>query len=291
MRSWRCSESGVADVSDYMVIAGQERRMGNIIPTADTKPKLAAPKLKTYGDTRDTPMFRREDWPAKIAKLSQGPKHRFRPPRHDQNGIGCCNASALCAAFEHTRKRQGLPPKKFSAGFVYGQINGGVDQGSLLEDALALGQKSGLCTVDKVPYLDWHSRPAAAVAEAKENLILEAFLAPTFDHLMSGVMAGFAGIDGILWYENYNPDSEGWVPRKGQGQPGGHAIYVYKPAMRTGKGGTNYFGVWKQGSWSGYAEQFGGCAVLPEDAHQGPVGGWYLIRLVTDEGGVVPQER
>ena len=49
------------------------------------------------------------------------------------------------------------------------------------------------------------------------------------------------------------------------------------------------YGIVHQNSWS-TAWGKSGRFVIPETAYTGPVGGWFAIRSVTDEGGVIPQE-
>jgi hypothetical protein len=98
---------------------------------------------------------------------------------------------------------------------------------------------------------------------------------------MSAVLKGRRIISGILWYDNYNTDADGWLPSP-RGNAGGHAVFGYKPARRRG-----VYGIRHQNSWT-TSYGIGGRMVLPESSYVGPVGGWWAIREVVDEGGVVP---
>lgn len=113
--------------------------------------------------------------------------------------------------------------------------------------------------------------------------ILEFFLCPTFDHVYSAAIKGFRGVSGIMWYNNFNPDARGWLPTRGTGRPGGHAIRSFKPTRR-GK----LYGIWHRNSWGEWGYQRTGNFVIPEPLYQGPVGGWWALRSVVDEGGQVP---
>lgn len=111
--------------------------------------------------------------------------------------------------------------------------------------------------------------------------VLEAFLCPTFKHCMSAVLSGFRLSTGIAWYDNYTPGSDGWIPSP-RGNSGGHAIMGYKPAMKNGK-----YGIWHQNSW-GTSFGVGGRMILSQDCYTNAIGGWWAVRAVVDEGGVVP---
>lgn len=258
---------------------GIERHLGNIDPGTDAT-KYA---WKVYGDVPNVPMISRAEWPDLISTYPQGPDSPLLPSARDQNGYGMCNASATAAALEICRAYRGLAPVYLSGGDLYGRINGGRDQGSLLEDGLAEAMKNGIASVDVCPYLQWQREAPGAAQDRKRFRVLEAFLCPTFDHCMSAVLCGFQLISGIMWYGNYKPDQDGWLPIRGSGSAGGHAVVGYRPAMRDSK-----FGIWHLNSWGTSWGYRGGKCVFPEEAYRGPVGGWWAVRQVVDEGGNIP---
>jgi len=72
------------------------------------------------------------------------------------------------------------PSRIFSPTFIYNQINKGVDEGSLLPDALKLLESTGAATLASAPYLpnDFLTQPnPEAVEEAKHFRILDYYLA------------------------------------------------------------------------------------------------------------------
>lgn len=260
---------------------GVERFMGNLEPPQGHLCKA----FPVYGDVAEAPMVARSEWPALITQMGSGPEFPFLPPVHDQDGIGQCNADATAAMGESCRLSQGLPLVLLSAADLYDRINGGSDRGSLLEDAMEAATKQGIGTLETCGPL-WKRGMRKATAEERARFrFLEVFTCPTFDHVMSAVLMGFRLNSGIMWYQNYEPDGDGWLPLRGSGSPGGHAVFGYKPAMRG-----NAFGIWHQNSWG---ERWGvaGRCVFPESSYKGPVGGWFAVRSITDEGGVVPQEQ
>ena len=196
-------------------------------------------------------------------------------------GVHNCNASATTAAMEARRAKQSLDYIKLSSGDLYGRINGGYDGGSLLEDGLRESMNKGVSSINTVPYLEWRNISNGAVERPKYR-VLEAFLCPTFEHVFSAAAGGCDIISGILWYSNYTPDSDGWLPSP-YGQAGGHAVYGFAPTKRG-----NTYGIIHQNSWGQWGYKRRGFCVFPESVYNNAIGGWWAVRSVVDEGGVVP---
>lgn len=255
---------------------GVERFLGNNIPE-----KGLTRAWPVFGDTPETPMILRSQWDQYCDPARENDP--FLPYVHDQDGVGQCNCDATAAAAESSRLHQGLPMVQLSAADLYDRINGGADNGSLLEDAMAEMLKNGIGTVATVGTDIWRrGMKDAPAAERSRYKVLKAFVCPTFDHVMSAVIAGYRMVSGVMWFNNYTPDSDGWLPTRGTGRPGGHAVFGFAPAKRNG-----VYGIWHQNSWTQTWGRNGRC-VFPESMYSGDVGGWWAIRSVTDEGGVVP---
>lgn len=255
--------------------AGEDRKLGNI---ATVRLAKAWP---TFGDVPSTPMIPRSQWDQYVrTDLGADP---WLPYVRDQDGIGQCNAEATCAAIEASRAEQGLPPVRLSAADLYNRINRGVDDGSTLEDGLHEAMTAGVGTEATAGTL-WRPGMRGAPPEERARFrVTEAFLCPSFEHCFSAVIAGFKLVSGVVWYGNYNPGLDGWLPAA-QGSPvGGHAVFGYMPVKR----GATY-GIGHQNSWTP-RWGIGGRCVFPEPMYaDGAVGGWWAVRLVTDEGGGVP---
>lgn len=253
---------------------GTTRRLGNLMPTK------ALSAWPVFGEVPNTRIFPRSDWDRLLGDYdSLSHEHPFLPYTHDQNGVGQCNADASVTAAEFCRAVQGLPMIKLSAADLYAQINGGADNGSLLEDGIKAMMETGVGTAEKCGTL-WKRgqyTPANASERAKFR-VKEAYLCPTFDHCYSAVMQGFALISGVMWFSNYNPQSNGLLPR-GSGGAGGHAIFGYKPTKIAGR-----FALWHQNSWGESWGISGGKFAMAEEHYEGQVGGWWAIRSMTDEG-------
>lgn len=268
------------DLQEIVLPDGTTRKLGNNSPVAGlTK------AWPIYGDTPSTPMVAQSEWDARIASMEPGPNFPFLLPTSDQDGVGQCNAEATASAVETTRARQGLPYVKLSAGDIYDRINGGSDNGSTLEDGIHEAMTNGIGTAAICGATVWHREwNGAPAAERMKYRVLEAYLCPEFEHCFSAVFEGFELVTGILWYNNYNPDQDGWLPH-GRGIAGGHAISGFKPVKRG-----DVYGIWHRQSWgTSWFPQFNNCFVIPQTAYsQGGIGGWWCCRLVVDEGGVIP---
>lgn len=271
----------MATLDEITLPDGTTRKLGN----NPAKPRLGA--LPVYGSVPTTPLIPRSEWIARIDQMGNDWGDPFLSPVYDQNGIGMCNASATCSAMEYQRAVQGLSYFNLSAGDLYHRISGGVDQGSTLEDGIAAAMREGVAKTATVPYLDWRRSYSAAADDRKNYRVLEAYLCPTFDHVMSAALMRFSLVSGIWWYDSYSQvDADGWLPRAGGGR-GGHAVHGYKPAYRGG-GGVVEFGIRHKNSWT---QQWGvrGLCVFPERCYQShDIGGWWAVRSVVDEGGVLP---
>ena len=243
-----------------------------------------------YGTTEAAPLVSRSLWPDLVKELGGDGadlSHPNLPYVHDQNGRGQCNANATTAAIEFCRSQQGLDFVQLSPPDLYDRINGGMDQGSLLEDAMREMLTRGIGTA-KTAGLIWQPGQRTASDEERSLYkVLEAWLCPTFDHCFSAALKGFALISGIMWYENFTPGRDGWLPTRGSGQPGGHAVFGYKPMMRKSASGIEY-GIAHQNSWGTGWGDFGGRCVFHEANYRGPVGGWWAVRLATTESKDLP---
>jgi hypothetical protein len=274
------------ELREYQLEDGSKVKLGNIAPPAGL-----VSSWPVYGKVPNTPIIPRDEWVGLIDAAGQGPEVGWKLPYvHDQQDVGMCNCSATASAMESARFKQGLPVRKLSAGDLYRRICfNGRDSGSLLEDGIRVAMAEGIATVDTCPYMDWKNDRAGAAEERKQNRVLEAFLCPTFDACMSAVLSGFDLISGIMWYDSYfKPGADGWLPAP-SGGAGGHALHSYKATYKMSTFGTT-FGIWTKNSWKPSWGLNGFC-VIPEKAFAGQVSGWWAVRAVTDEGGVVPQEQ
>jgi hypothetical protein len=256
---------------------GEPRKLGNIAPAA-----ALTRAFPLFGTVANAPLIPRSQWDAKLrgVDLAADP---YLTPVTDQNGVGQCNANATCSAMESSRAEQGLPYVQLSPADLYARINHGIDEGSTLQDGLDQAMTAGVGTAATSGMLWQRGIPQASAVERARYRVLEAFLCPDFDACFSAVIAGFNLISGVMWFNNYTPGADGWLPPPRGSPAGGHAVYGYVPMK---KGST--YGIGHQNSWSVNWGIKGRC-VFPEPMYRDPsVGGWWAVRLVVDEGAHVP---
>jgi hypothetical protein len=207
----------------------------------------------------------------------------FLPPVHDQDGRGQCASSSACTIVEACRAQAGLPYVYLSAGDLYSRVNGGRDDGSLLEDNMAELQQNGVCPVALVPYV-WdgrtHSDSATATAR-KPNRVLEIYQCDSFDAIASALQQGFFIQEGLAWFDNFDPDSDGWLPARGRGNSGGHALAGYGLTQRNGAWGIKTRNSWGA-SWGNSRDGTlgAGNCVIPEALFDGQISGFWAVRAV-----------
>lgn len=241
---------------------------------------------RVYGEHAECPLVPRSEWRALVDAMGAGPDYSYLPKVADQNGYGMCNASMGVDMLETCRLKAGLPPVSLSAGDLYRRICGGSDRGSILEDGLDELVRNGVASTQTVDYLDWRNDRRGASEERRSYRVLEAFLCPTFDAMFSAALMGFSVGSGIMWHSNYKPGSSGWLPKSRSGGGGGHAIHGFKPTYEELTNRTSY-GIWHKNSWA-VSWGYRGCCAIPEEAYEGPVGGWWAVRSVVDTGGDLP---
>jgi hypothetical protein len=118
---------------------------------------------------------------------------------YDQNGHGSCVGNGATGALRRVRYLAGMKDQKLSPACTYAQINGGHDNGAVIGDSLTALTRTGTClyiTVGQDPiYLN--RLPGAWKNEAARFKVDQAFTAPTFDELVSGIQLGYIAVYGM----------------------------------------------------------------------------------------------
>lgn len=278
----------MADLEEFTLEDGSVRKLGCLMPD----PTMLRASRPVFGDAvTNQKMIARSEWADLMKNYSSGNEDQFLPPIHDQGPVGQCCPESAVTMVEYLRARQGLGYVRLSGADLYHRINRGVDQGSLLEDALRELTTNGVGTAATSGTI-WKNgvwKGEASSAERKRFRVLEWYECPTFDHIMSALFAGFVVQSGTMWYQShFSVDQDGWLPPR-SGQAGGHAYMSYRPAVRV-VGGKTVYGTWNQNSWGESWPKIGlkGRFAVSEELYNGPVGGWWALRGVVDDGGVVP---
>jgi hypothetical protein len=243
--------------------------------------KLEKPKLKwvKFGETPKTPLIPRDRW--KPVDLSA-----YLPPVYDQDGVGQCASSSACTVLEAARAQAGLPYVRFSAGDLYARVNGGRDNGSMPEENLTELLERGALPVSAANPNVWNGRraatDAASVAARRPNRAAEAYLCDSFDSMASALQQGFLIQEAIWWHDGDKVDAEGWLPARGSGGRGGHALAGYGLTQRAGA-----WGIQTRNSW-GATFGVGGNCVIPESRFSWEFGAVWAVRAVVQSPSAFP---
>jgi hypothetical protein len=195
----------------------------------------------------------------------------------DQNGHGSCVGHGSVKSFTIAYREAGYEPLDFSACYIYGMINGGVDQGAVVSDALDLLRDRGVCLESTVTPGQIYSRtfPAKAATEAALYKALGFWKLSTFDMIATAVQLRFGVSFGIMIGGNFtDTDSEGRVPARMSGGGGGHCMC----AVGLKKFGSDWF-LKVRNSW-GTRFGIGGNCYIPERYFEGENDHW-AIRVTT----------
>ncbi|EKR71582.1 papain family cysteine protease [Leptospira noguchii str. 2006001870] len=130
------------------------------------------------------------------------------------------------------RSAQGTPnySKIFSPAFIYNQINGGRDNGSLISDAMRVMVEMGAAPWDTMPYnpADYRTRPSQAAIEAASKYKAKEFLrvkTTDMNEVKAQLSEGKPVVAGVLVYENFFNLKGDQIYKEGLGKTyGGHAI-------------------------------------------------------------------
>lgn len=199
----------------------------------------------------------------------------------DQKSFGSCNGWASAKALEAARERKGLPRVKLSGSSVYARINGGSDNGSVPEEAVAAMQTYGVVPegpsrVDEI-YMSQYT--AADWAEAQRFKAGECYITRSRQAFLTGIALGFDGVVAVMAGSRYmRVDSDGVA-----GSDSGRANHAVR--IDGGKVLGNRILLDQPGSWNlSYGVR--GRAYLEWERHlAGTVGAFafYLIRTAADD--------
>lgn len=145
----------------------------------------------------------------------------------NQQSHGSCNGFAGAAALTRNRVRRGLARVDLSGAYLYSLINGGRDQGSLLEDGMRAIQANGVASEKTVPWdaIYPNRQPREATTEAARFKALECYAVKTQEELFSGLLAGFDGVVAVHADNGFMKLDGNGVAGGGNG-PGNHAVCV-----------------------------------------------------------------
>ncbi len=188
------------------------------------KPKLSSPWAGHYPNVAAVmPDIPQNQW----SEIDYRP---FCVPVLNQAQSSSCGPHALVEAMGCAAAMTGDEKWILSAWWAYGQINGGVDEGTALPDLLRLAETKGIPPDSLVKHgAMYPPYPAEADKEAGRFKIEAAYNCVTLANLGSAMQRpGHTAVIGIDVGANFNPDANGFLPPFQPSPQGvlGHALSV-----------------------------------------------------------------
>jgi hypothetical protein len=198
-----------------------------------------------------------------------------------QGGRGSCNGYAGAKALEKSRFKLGHKHVALSGEGLYAQINGGQDNGSMLDKGMQVLCDHGCPPEDLVPHEEylWNRISQAAKDACPRFKAYECYRADTDDELVSGTAAGFLGVIAVHVANGFTTlDSDGRVTATDG--PGNHAVGIddFRP----------YKGKWELDMVNSWGRRYGqdGRGWVSWERHLRTTSryhAFYLIRAATDD--------
>ena len=125
------------------------------------------------------------------------------------------------------RAFRGMTPQTLSGSFIYSFINGGMDRGAIIHEAMPVLLDNGTCLDSQC---DWDTIYSGQISQSARDTAKRRFraedcvLAENFNHVACGLMCGWFPVFAVMVGENYSRglDSNGIIGfDRG---PGNHAV-------------------------------------------------------------------
>ena len=136
----------------------------------------------------------------------------------DQDGYGACNGHACATSAEWSRKSSRMTHVDLSAWYPYSIMCNGVDQGSMIDQALTVAMQNGIAPESEVKYgiIDPRQLTSAAHLAAKDFRVEAGEAIANFDEMMSATQRFLFGDFSVRVGANFNDlDEEGVCVRAG----------------------------------------------------------------------------
>lgn len=194
------------------------------------------------------------------------PRSELRPSRRrfknmpffDQGQHGSCVGNSSVKALMNARARQAMEYLLLSPCYVYGQINGGRDNGANISDAMTTLLNKGTCLETIVPQGQiYKSRnPPEADANALLHRAEECYNLENWDEILSAYALGWDICLSVRVGGNFNSLDKNGCPPVSRGM-GNHAVYFGNELKitsdgRLALGGDNSWGT----NWGLHGELF-----------------------------------
>lgn len=203
-----------------IIVDGRKRKLGTLEPAA--------------GFVSSLPLFEASVEPLDDSTLLRIAKSNSATGRtmfdssfiQDQGQYGSCNGFAAAAALTRARIRRGLKRKTLSGSYLYSLINGGRDNGSMLDDGMRVLQSRGCATLETVKanqiYPSKYDR-SKADREASKYKAVECYQIGSREGLFTALALGFDVVVAVHAGNSFSSLDRNGIAGVNRGQ-GNHAV-------------------------------------------------------------------
>lgn len=222
----------MADTTETIIDhTGQERRMG-LNPVSDMNRMMRASRqaFKAYLESIGRGLIPRAQWVPVDRRKTLGKEFI-----NDQRSCSGCTGWQSAQALMRLRALRGMTFQKLSGAFIYAQINGGYDNGSVIVDALTTLETIGTCLEEEFDFPKIMARdiPDGAKKTASRFKLARGLTLDTFDEACTAIQMGLIvsfPIQVGAAFENFDNGIAGYT--KGYGN---HAVHADGMAQVNGK--------------------------------------------------------
>lgn len=241
----------MADIEEIKDQSGELRRLGSLV-----LPMGFVSALPPFEGSPETPPLWTDAEILRALKDPNRPRKRDLFPAEkfitNQRSHGSCNGFAAAGAYTRARYMMGYKSSwRASGAWIYSLINGGRDQGSMLDDGMRVGRDVGFCSDSIVSWDQIYPNQqdvAAAKLDAAKHKSLKAYRATTLQGWRTGLATGlYLGVAAVMAGNNYMRFRNG-IAGVDHG-PGNHAVCVTDLTLRNGTELFDQDGSWGVGGW------------------------------------------
>lgn len=249
------------DIEEIVDHEGVVRKLGWIRPEESHKMARSSRQgLVEFLDSNNRGLVPRGEWQPISRRLLFGPKFI-----NDQKSCSGCSGWSGAQALMRLRHMAGMSFQKLSGAFLYSQVNGNRDNGSVILDVDSTLTRDGTCLESEFnfPHIFDRDVPSSARETAKRFKLFQSLTLDTFDEAATAIMLGYVVCYPVQVGSNFNKFENGIAGyAKGYGN---HAIHAF--------GLVNVNGVWcleSGNTWSSTWGPFGdGTMLISEKAFAG----------------------
>ena len=174
-------DTGLEIFTDH---TGERRGLACLQPTEDhLKVRAGIPTLTQYLESQGLSLIPRDKW-VEITHPTMGTEFI-----NNQRSCNGCTGWSAAQAEMRMRAARGFKFVKLSGAYIYSQINGGRDAGSVITDSQMQLMRAGTCTEAEFDYPNIYASQARNITPLYKSLIT--VTVSTFDEIGTAIQMGF----------------------------------------------------------------------------------------------------